>query len=114
MDAHSRGREMRNAIEAAVYRIIFDDASFAIDTPKLSLELWERVSIITPASKEENERLEFLGDKLMDATISIGLYKLISDGSPHKYTVSVFPGSYVVRAFNNEKPCVGSNRRPAC
>ena len=88
MDGAARRRQMSNAIEGAIFNVISNDPSFTIDVPKLSLELWDRVSILTPANKEENERLEFLGDRLMDASISINLHKLIPDGYPHKYTVS--------------------------
>ncbi|EKM61127.1 uncharacterized protein PHACADRAFT_204280 [Phanerochaete carnosa HHB-10118-sp] len=84
---HERSNKLRAAIETAVYRAIFDDTSFTIDLPKLTLELWERVSIRTPDNMNENERLEFLGDSLMDASIAIALYKIVPEGTPHKYTV---------------------------
>lgn len=86
---HERSNKIRAAIETAVYRAIFDDTLFAIDLPKLTPELWERVSIRTPDNVNENERLEFLGDSLMDASIAIALYKIVPEGTPHKYTVSL-------------------------
>lgn len=86
-NAASRDSRLKDAIEKAVYHTIFNHPSFNIDVPKLSLDLWDRVSIITPANKEENERLEFLGDTLMDSSIAIDLYKAIPDGTPHKYTL---------------------------
>ena len=87
--AQWRDNRLKTAIETAVFSAIFDDPSFTIDVPKVSLDLWDRVSIITPVNKEENERLEFLGDTLMDSCIAIDLYKSIPDGTPHKYTVSL-------------------------
>ena len=85
---NDRTAKIRAAIETAVYHAIFDNPSFTIDMPKITPELWERVSIRTPDNVNENERLEFLGDSLMDASIAIALYKIVPEGTPHKYTVS--------------------------
>lgn len=81
-----RSSTIQSAINAAVFQAIFDEHHF-IDPPKLSPELWERVSIQAPTNRAESERLEFLGDALMDACIATELYKTIPDGTPHKYTV---------------------------
>ena len=62
---------------------------YSIDPPKLSPELWDDVCILTPESKAENERLEFLGDALMDACFAMELYKQVPNGTPHMYTVSM-------------------------
>ena len=79
-------QSVRAAINTAVYRSITEDQN-QIDPPKLSPELWDYVSIQAPENRAESERLEFLGDALMDACIAIELYKAFPDGSPHKYTV---------------------------
>lgn len=83
-----RPANTRSAINTAVYQAIFDERH-SIDPPKLSLELWEQVSIQTSTNKAESERLEFLGDALMDACIAIELYRTFPYGNPHKYTVSL-------------------------
>lgn len=75
---------LRDAVDKAIYSKIFD-TSFTIDMPKLGPDLWDQVSV--ELGGDENERLEFLGDKLMDACIGIELYKTVPDGDPHKYTV---------------------------
>lgn len=95
-----RDSKLRNAIEAAVYKTIFENDSFMIDVPKLSPDLWERVSIPTPTNREENERLEFLGDALMDSSIAINLYKCVPGGTPHKYTVIPFPFVQSYKSLN--------------
>lgn len=85
---HHRSSTVQSAINTAVYRSIFDEQHY-IDPPKVSPELWDYVSIHAPENRAESERLEFLGDALMDACIAIELHKTIPDGSPHKYTVCV-------------------------
>ncbi|KAI0094804.1 hypothetical protein BDY19DRAFT_914699 [Irpex rosettiformis] len=82
---YSAAQSVRAAINAAVYQSI-TEGSHQIDPPKLSPELWDYVSIQAPENRAESERLEFLGDALMDACIAIELYKTIPDGNPHKYT----------------------------
>ncbi|KAI0695142.1 hypothetical protein BC835DRAFT_1544575 [Cytidiella melzeri] len=76
---------LKSAIDTAVYRSICED-SHHIDPPKVSPELWDYVSIQSPKNRAESERLEFLGDALMDACIAIELYKTVPDGNPHKYS----------------------------
>ena len=49
MNAHKRGRMLREPIEVAINRIIIADPSFTVDMPKLSPDLWDKVSILTPA-----------------------------------------------------------------
>lgn len=71
----------------AVFKCI-SELDYTIDPPKLSLELWDRINAPSPESKAENERLEFLGDSLLDACFSIELYRQIPYGTPHMYTVS--------------------------
>lgn len=87
-DGQSRDSMLTTAVQTAVYHTIFIDPTFTIDMPKISPEMWDRVCVTTPENVEENERLEFLGDQLMDACIGIDLYRNIPDGTPHKYTVS--------------------------
>ena len=88
VNPQQRETRLKEAVTKAIYETIFHSPRLTIDVPKLSPELWDRVSIITPAHKEENERLEFLGDTLMDSSIAITLYKVVPDGTPHKYTAS--------------------------
>ncbi len=82
---------LTNAVLAAI-----SDASFSVDIPKLSPDLWDRVCILTPENKAENERLEFLGDALMDACFGIDLYEKLPDGTPFMYTVSNAHPAWVV------------------
>lgn len=77
------GQKLTNAVLASISR-----DEYSVDPPKLSPELWDRVCVLTPGAVAENERLEFLGDALMDACFGIELYKRIPDGTPHMYTVS--------------------------
>lgn len=72
---------------------------YSVDPPKLSPELWDRVCVLTPDAVAENERLEFLGDALMDACFGIELYKRIPDGTPHMYTVS--RGLYILLSISS-------------
>lgn len=74
-------RKVQNAVLASI-----SDPSFSVDMPKLSPEVWDQVCITD--NKDENERLEFLGDSLMYTCIGIELYERIPDGTPHMYTVS--------------------------
>lgn len=84
---HSAAQSVKSAINTAVFQSI-TEGSHQIDPPKLSPERWDYVSIQAPENRAESERLEFLGDAVMDACIAIELYKTIPDGNPHKYTVS--------------------------
>jgi hypothetical protein len=89
---HRRGStaqpDFKTAINAAVYRSI-TDATYQIDPPKLSPGLWDYISIQNRDNREESERLEFLGDALMDACIAIEMYRMLPGGNPHKYTVRI-------------------------
>ena len=74
---------LTNAVLASI-----SQPGYSVDPPKLSPDLWDRVCVLSPGAIAENERLEFLGDALMDACFGIELYKRIPDGTPHMYTVS--------------------------
>ncbi|KAI0348541.1 ribonuclease III [Trametopsis cervina] len=80
-----RSSTIQSTINAAVFQSIHEGSHY-IDPPKLSPELWDHVSIQNPENRAESERLEFLGDALVDACIAMELYKTIPDGNPHKYT----------------------------
>ncbi|KAI0669788.1 hypothetical protein C8Q78DRAFT_1037827 [Trametes maxima] len=54
--------------------------------PPLSDKTWMKLLTYSPQAHQENERLEFVGDALMYATIGRQLYEQIPDGSPHLYT----------------------------
>ncbi|OBZ78605.1 Ribonuclease 3 [Grifola frondosa] len=72
---------LQKAIEAAISQPHFDAA-----LPPLSDDTWLRILSPSYQTFLENDRLEFLGDALMDATIGRQLYAQIPDGSPHLYT----------------------------
>ncbi|KAL6309881.1 ribonuclease III domain-containing protein [Sparassis latifolia] len=59
---------------------------FNASLPPLSDDTWARLLSPSSQARAENERLEFLGDALMYATIGRQLYGQIPDGSPHLYT----------------------------
>ncbi|KAI0361499.1 hypothetical protein OH77DRAFT_433562 [Trametes cingulata] len=75
---------LQQSIREVISRPDFDAA-----LPPLSDQTWMRILSFTPQAHAENERLEFLGDALMYATIGRQLYAQIPNGSPHLYTVSV-------------------------
>ncbi|KAI0328482.1 ribonuclease III [Cubamyces sp. BRFM 1775] len=72
---------LQQSIREAISRPDFDAA-----LPPLSDQTWMRILSYTPQAHAENERLEFLGDALMYATIGRQLYAQIPNGSPHLYT----------------------------
>ena len=84
----SRNTSLPDALSTAVLAYI-SSPDYHVDPPKLSPDLWDRVCVLTPESKAENERLEFLGDALMDACFGMELYRQVPDGNPHMYTVSI-------------------------
>ncbi|KAI0695141.1 ribonuclease III domain-containing protein [Cytidiella melzeri] len=71
-------------IQDAIFRTI-DKPSFSGALPPLSNNAWLKI-VDSTRSKDENERLEFLGDALMYATLGRELYKRIPDGDPSIYT----------------------------
>ena len=73
-------------IQQAILREI-DKPSFNGSFPPLSDGSWMR--ILGPPSQvaAENDRLEYLGDALMYATLGIQVYKQLPDGGPGLYTV---------------------------
>ncbi|OSD03177.1 ribonuclease III [Trametes coccinea BRFM310] len=72
---------LQQSIREAISRPDFDAA-----LPPLSDQTWMRILTFTPQAHAENERLEFLGDALMYATIGRQLYTQVPNGSPHLYT----------------------------
>lgn len=72
------------AIKDAVFEAI-RKPSFDASLPPLSDTTWAK--LIGSRAHAERERLEFVGDALMYATIGTILYKQIPDGTPHMYTV---------------------------
>ncbi|KAJ8495633.1 hypothetical protein ONZ51_g1583 [Trametes cubensis] len=72
---------LEQSIRETISRPDFDAA-----LPPLSDQTWMRILNYTPQTNAENERLEFLGDALMYATIGRQLYSQIPNGSPHLYT----------------------------
>lgn len=72
-------------------------SDFTATLPPLSDDAWTKIFLRHSASREENERLEFMGDALMYATIGRQLYAQIPDGTPHMYTVSCACSRCVIR-----------------
>ncbi|KAI0375109.1 ribonuclease III [Pilatotrama ljubarskyi] len=72
---------LQQSIREAISRPDFDAA-----LPPLSDQTWMRILTFTPQAHAENERLEFLGDALMYATIGRQLYAQFPHGTPHLYT----------------------------
>ena len=99
---------LTNAVLACISR-----SDYHVEPPKLSADLWDRVCILTSESKAENERLEFLGDALMDACFALEMYKQIPHGTPHMYTVSSQRTSSrpIVSHSYAEEPAIGDPLR---
>jgi len=77
-----------DAVIAAIRRPEFDAA-----LPPLSDATWAK--LLAGSAHMERERLEFLGDALMYATIGTILYDQIPKGSPHLYTVRTRQAAFV-------------------
>lgn len=73
---------LQQSIEQAIRR-----PDYTASLPPLSDSTWMKILAGTPQAHAENERLEFLGDALMYATIGRQLYKQLPNGTPHLYTV---------------------------
>lgn len=84
----SRFLAVQEAILAEIERPDFDAA-----LPPLSDDSWLRILAISQLQYEENERLEFVGDAVMYATIGRQLYSEIPTGTPGLYTVCHTPYS---------------------
>ena len=63
---------------------------FTASLQPLSDDMWRKILTGTPAAKDENERLEFLGDALMYATLGRQLFQQVPNGTPHLYTVRLY------------------------
>lgn len=73
---------------------VIDDAialpSFSAALPPLSETTWRKILVGPSRERDaENDRLEFLGDALMYATLGRQLYAQCPQGTPHLYTVRV-------------------------
>ncbi|CDO75472.1 hypothetical protein BN946_scf184935.g8 [Trametes cinnabarina] len=82
---------LQQTIREEISRPDFDAA-----LPPLSDQTWMRILSLTPQAHAENERLEFLGDALMYATIGRQLYAQVPNGSPHLYTLDIMAVSSTV------------------
>ncbi|CCM05200.1 uncharacterized protein FIBRA_07409 [Fibroporia radiculosa] len=78
-----------SAIQKAIISTI-NRPDFEAALPPLSDKTWLKLLSTTHHSRQENERLEFLGDALMYATIGRVLYAQIPDGTPHLYTLVIY------------------------
>lgn len=75
-------------IQAAVLLTIRNDPSFDATLPPISDETWFELLSDSRAIELENDRLEFMGDALMYATIGHLLYEQLPRGSANLYHVS--------------------------
>ena len=75
---------MSQAIKDAVFEAIHK-SSFDVSLPPLSDATWAK--LLGDSARLERDRLEFVGDALMYATIGTVLYQQIPNGTPHMYTV---------------------------
>lgn len=73
------------AIQKSIITAI-SQPQFSAALPPLSDAAWAKLLAPYDRSHDENERLEFLGDALMYATIGRMLYAQIPDGTPNLYT----------------------------
>ena len=74
------------AMQEAIHNAI-SDPSFSASLPPLSEGAWLKILENTSISREQNDRLEFMGDALMYATLGRQLYRRIPDGTAGLYTV---------------------------
>ncbi|KAI0094803.1 hypothetical protein BDY19DRAFT_914696 [Irpex rosettiformis] len=73
------------AIQEAVSNAI-SEPSFSASLPPLSESAWLKILEDTPLSRAQNDRLEFMGDALMYATLGRQLYQQIPGGTAGLYT----------------------------
>jgi hypothetical protein len=76
---HIPGRAIQDALLATI-----NTSGFEFELPHISEGSWE--ALVSPA---DAERLEFVGDGLMHAAMTLVLHKLYPCESPHFYTVSM-------------------------
>ncbi|KIK70906.1 hypothetical protein GYMLUDRAFT_235309 [Collybiopsis luxurians FD-317 M1] len=69
-------------VQSKLFKVI-DQPDFDFQLPTLSRNSWDNIV----NSNEERERLEFIGDSYMAATVSDSLYRVMPEGSPFLYTV---------------------------
>ncbi|KAH9858084.1 hypothetical protein C2E23DRAFT_802586 [Lenzites betulinus] len=73
--------ELQHALRMAISNPEFDAS-----LPPLSDATWMKLLAPTTQAAQENDRLEFMGDALMYATIGRQLYAQYPDGNPNFYT----------------------------
>ncbi|KAI0698419.1 ribonuclease III [Cerioporus squamosus] len=72
---------LQRAIEKAINK-----PDYTASLPPLSEKTWLKILAYTHQARAENERLEFVGDALMYATLAPQLYAQYPNGTPHLYT----------------------------
>lgn len=77
---------LHSTIQEAILAAI-SHQQFSAALPPLSDATWARLLVPSGTRDAHNDRLEFLGDALMYATIGRQLFTQIPDGTPHLYTV---------------------------
>ena len=73
---------LQRAIEQEINR-----PNFTASLPPLSDKTWIKILNYGTETRAENERLEFVGDALMYATLGRQMYTQLPNGTPHLYTV---------------------------
>ncbi len=62
--------------------------SFHVDLPDLKEKTWQKMLLSQESpGQAENERLEFVGDSVLDGVLCDNLYSHIPNGNPSIYTV---------------------------
>ncbi|OCH96060.1 ribonuclease III [Obba rivulosa] len=79
------GTNLHTTIQESILALI-SHQHFNAALPPLTDATWAAILTPSPTRDMHNERLEFLGDALMYATIGRLLLAQIPDGSPHLYT----------------------------
>lgn len=84
--AHSRATK-ENTIQQAVLEAIKDESFNDFALPTLSDAMWAKIAEGTSPWSEENDRLEFVGDGMINAAIAVQLYRQVPEGTPGLYSV---------------------------
>ena len=91
---------LQRALEKAINR-----PDYTASLPPLSEKTWAKILTCTHSARAENERLEFVGDALMYATLAPRLYSQYPNGTPHLYTVRTsFTHGYMRPAKSHGRP----------
>lgn len=79
-------REVYRYVQDAVTKEIYSPG-FQGSLPPLSEAAWAKILEVSEATRLENDRLEFVGDGLIAAVVSMECHRTLPQGSPGLYTV---------------------------